>query len=225
MADSEMPFVDQVERRVFAHLEPLLEGDEDDIDLIAVVEDAYAAADGVAEFALEQSDAHEQPVCAEGCSYCCYAPLDVSWAEAVTIAAHLYAQVPTDGIQSLMEALAEHEEAAAGLDSPERFAKSLPCPMLDQDSGRCSVYSLRPLRCRGANSLDVEHCKRSCRDRDAEIDLNGLVYEAHLGAWRALQRVCHALDLPTDPVSFSRALRTALDACSSALQDECSGGD
>ena len=62
-------------------------------------------------------------------------------------------------VVALTAACAELAEASRGLRPAERARLGLPCPFLADDS--CSIYPVRPLVCRGANSADVAACIRA----------------------------------------------------------------
>jgi hypothetical protein len=90
--------------------------------------------------------------CAAGCWFCCHQQIMVSAPEAVLLAQHIRERaldVPD---------LAAHAVAIDGLAPPARYAKGLPCPLL-QDQ-RCSVYDDRPETCRSYLSLSRARCER-----------------------------------------------------------------
>jgi Fe-S-cluster containining protein len=90
--------------------------------------------------------------CAAGCHFCCHQNIMVSAPAAVTIAESLRAQ-PVE-----MPDLAAYAAARDGLDLAERYAKALPCPMLDDQ--RCGIYDDRPETCRSYFSLSRARCER-----------------------------------------------------------------
>jgi hypothetical protein len=53
---------------------------------------------------------------------------------------------------------ASHAAAIAGLAPPARYAKGLPCPLLEDQ--RCSIYDDRPETCRSYLSLSRARCER-----------------------------------------------------------------
>ena len=54
--------------------------------------------------------------------------------------------------------------APAGCRRAERFSPDHPCAFLDVAGGRCTIYEVRPLACRGMNSLDAGECEKRLRD-------------------------------------------------------------
>lgn len=144
---------------------------------------AEAEADGAAlvaqhllEEVLAEVATHEpaemKTACSAGCAWCCYIGFaSISLPEAVAIATHLREEAD-DEMRARVEARIDAAiEAAEGLSPEARWRAREPCPFLDVDQGTCRVYEVRPLRCRGWNSLDAEACEASYRQRDETIDV------------------------------------------------------
>jgi uncharacterized protein len=98
--------------------------------------------------------------CAPGCFFCCYLPVDVLAPEAFLIAAHLKRTRSPAELAALVYRLGAH--------GPHDFGMR-PCIFLTQ--GCCSIYEVRPMVCRGYNSLSKERCEAFYQD--ASIDLKG----------------------------------------------------
>lgn len=139
-------------------------------------------AEFVGEQVLDQVGPAEAPACGAGCFYCCYAPVTTTRPEAQTLAEHLLETLPEPELLSLLGQLRDHARAIVGLGVTERFAKNLPCPLLDSRSGRCSVYEARPIRCRGANSLSARQCESGCRGQSVNVDVNALLFDTYVAA-------------------------------------------
>ena len=211
VSDHEETFVEQIERRIRLSLEPLLEGHQTETTATQLFDRTVEVADAVASYVLDRCRASERPVCAVRCTYCCYAPLEVLWPEAEALARHLQVRLSAQERGRVVEALSEHESSSRGLGNAERYARALACPLLDGETGQCAVYPLRPLRCRGANSLHISPCERSCHEDDVDIEVNGFLYDTYVAASRALQHVARAANLPAEPRPLSSALREALE--------------
>jgi Fe-S-cluster containining protein len=110
--------------------------------------------------AIDALPSKAQHACAPGCSFCCYLPVDVLAPEAFRIAAHLKQTRSPAELAELVYRL-----AAPGGHDPGTH----PCVFLDQ--GRCSIYEVRPMVCRGYNSLSKERCEAFYHD--ASVDLKG----------------------------------------------------
>ncbi|MEQ8666880.1 MAG: YkgJ family cysteine cluster protein [Rhodospirillales bacterium] len=105
----------------------------------------------------------EPLACSAGCSFCCHnhevhaAPL-----EAIRIARYVSTRM-TDNQRSAVagrvaEVMAQKREIDK-LARPPGTRRIFPCPLLDPESGLCQVYDVRPLVCRGHNSIDLGACR------------------------------------------------------------------
>ena len=140
--------------------------------------------------------------CSAGCDHCCRTlPVMVSPIEVFTL---VHRVRDTHGADpSLGERLAGAAPATGAAPAPGSLP---PCPLLGRD-GLCTVYSSRPLACRGCVSADVEAC--------AACDDNRLVPRStvhQLGAGAMIKGVCEALDslgLISTPVELRAAVALA----------------
>jgi hypothetical protein len=126
--------------------------------------------------------------CRAGCDHCCHVVVGVTAPEALTILAHLeHSRSPGD-LARLAARVAGHHERTRGLSSAERFSPEHPCVFLE--AGRCSIYEVRPLACRGMNSLDAVECETRLRDPAARADFamkgGGHLFEEPVQAFRAV---------------------------------------
>jgi hypothetical protein len=93
--------------------------------------------------------------------------VSVTLPEAVAIMGHLHVTLRDEELAQLASRVAEARERTRGLTPDERFSPAYPCPFLSVADGRCTIYEVRPLTCRGMNSLDAGECARRLRDEDA----------------------------------------------------------
>ena len=102
--------------------------------------------------------------CAPGCDHCCYQSVGVTPVEALAILAYLQESRKPTELAALAGRLSSARETTRGLTSSERFSPEYPCPFLRVEDGRCTIYPVRPLSCRGMNSLDKDDCRARLRD-------------------------------------------------------------
>lgn len=103
--------------------------------------------------------------CRSGCSWCCHFDVDVTPAEAAAIAGVIRTWHPRDR-RARIEALKQAQAAREGMDGPmDRYFARIPCALLVD--GKCSVYAVRPLLCRGYLSSDKDECQRGFDQRDS----------------------------------------------------------
>lgn len=107
--------------------------------------------------------------CASGCAYCCHMPVHLTAIEAALVAAHILEAFDDDARQAAAEKLQETAGRLDGLSETEFKDARNPCALLD-DEGRCSVYTARPLACRGFHSMSADVCKQSFESNDVACD-------------------------------------------------------
>lgn len=131
---------------------------------VAAVAEAVRAAGEIADQAWQ---AARPPVearkaqgfaCAAGCAWCCYQQVAVAPAEAVAIARHIEATFSPEQRAALDQRIAVLDDQARGKGLWSRARLKTPCVMLNAD-GACSIYEVRPLRCRGVYSRDAAQCQ------------------------------------------------------------------
>jgi Fe-S-cluster containining protein len=123
------------------------------LELVQRVHDDMSAA-------IDALPSKAQHACAAGCDFCCYLPVDVLTPEALRIAAHLKQTRSPEELTDLVYHLGTQGQQDFGL---------RPCVFLA--NGQCSIYEVRPMVCRGYNSLSKEHCE--AYHHDASVDLKG----------------------------------------------------
>lgn len=96
------------------------------------------------------------PACKAGCGWCCHQQVGVSAPEAIRIAAHIRALPEAEG-GPMAARVKQVAESTRGMTTLKRAQARTACPFLGADGG-CMIYAVRPLRCRGVHSIDVDFC-------------------------------------------------------------------
>jgi hypothetical protein len=126
--------------------------------------------------------------CRAGCDHCCHVVVGVTAPEALTIFAHVERSRSPADLARLAARVAGAHERTRGLSSAARFSPEHPCAFLE--AGCCSVYEVRPLACRGMNSLDAAECETRLRDPAARAEFatrgGGHLFEEPVRAFRAV---------------------------------------
>ena len=135
--------------------------------------------------------------CRAGCDHCCYQVVGVTPAEAIAIFEHLRTTLSPPEVERVTAHLAKRFEETRGLTSSERFSPDQPCPFLEVATGSCTIYEVRPLSCRGMNSLDAGECATRLRDPEARAAFLGGAQTGHsyLEPIRAFRAVSAGLQL------------------------------
>jgi Fe-S-cluster containining protein len=123
-----------------------------DVRRLSVVQDAVARAHRELDAVIAGVTEGDRPACSAGCSYCCHVHVDATRAEVTAIADYL----AHADVSSLIETLRERAE----MTHDERWAARIPCALLGGDS-RCTVYEVRPLRCRSFHSCSADVCREA----------------------------------------------------------------
>jgi Fe-S-cluster containining protein len=127
--------------------------------------------------------------CKSGCWYCCYYRVEARAEEVLQIAAYVSKTFSSSKLASLQQQVARHAESLSAMSHQEQLQANLKCPLLAD--GVCSVYELRPARCRTFHATDVNGCRQSWQEPE-NLAIPGTLIpelyqagEAHLDGFRA----------------------------------------
>ena len=197
---------------------------------VELARNALAATSRLAEALLAQAPAGAV-ACKAGCDHCCHQPVGLTPPEALAIAAHLREKLTSQELVTVAARFAQRARDTRGLSSAQRFSPDHPCPFLNR--GQCSIYEVRPLACRGMNSLDSEDCKRRLRDPDARAEFlaSGSGGRSFMEPIRAFHAVSAGLQLSLSqlygldmrPLELTLALDLLLNGPDSSVADWFSG--
>ena len=121
-----------------------------------------------------EKDSDVSFACKKGCSHCCNLRVEVLPPEAFLIA-NFIRLIPDDSRVEVFKKLEIHAAYAAGKTFLEY---NKPCPFLAEDAS-CSIYSVRPHKCRAYQSTNLSSCETT---RDADQDQMLATYESKLAA-------------------------------------------
>jgi len=99
--------------------------------------------------------------CKSGCIHCCYNPIPLSQPEAVLLGLHLLDRFTASELHAIDLRTKAVSSRIKGMDVKAlgKIRHELPCPLLMD--GTCGVHPVRPLACRGWNSVSAEQCAAS----------------------------------------------------------------
>ncbi len=195
-----------------------------------VARDAMDATSQLIDGLMQRSEA-QRVACRAGCDHCCYQSVGVTPAEALAIVDYLRATRSSAELADLVHALAAARERNQGLDSKQRFSPEYPCGFLRD--GQCTIYPVRPLACRGMNSLDAEECRRMLydpRERSEYLErgVGGHSFLEPIQAFHAVSAglqlglsELHQLDMR--PLDLIAAVHELLSGSASLLEDWLEG--
>jgi Fe-S-cluster containining protein len=116
--------------------------------------DAMQRAQDMYDRVMEKVDAKYHPTyaCQPGCAHCCAAPVTVTKPEAELLARHVKETMTAEQMERLKKRMHSVIETRKAGGRPR-------CAFLGEDN-RCTVYSIRPMKCRACNAEDVDPCRR-----------------------------------------------------------------
>ena len=115
--------------------------------------------------------------CRSGCTYCCTFPVAASAPEVLAIAAFVRERLDEERQAALNARVEANIAVTDGMDMSQRDRVRLECPFLE--AGKCSVYEVRPIACRGVSSYSVEDCRE-------DFEHPGTGVEIHTNALREI---------------------------------------
>jgi hypothetical protein len=160
-----------------------------------------------------------------GCTACCHLHVVALPSEVLAIAKHVAREFSDEAREALRQRMNTHIDATHGLDAEQRRNLRLACPLLVED--RCSVYPVRPISCRGWNSLDRGLCDADLADPSrgigARLNLTQYVLAGRVA--EGLAAASHALGLEHRRLDLVRGLQTALADVGTAERAWRAGAD
>jgi Fe-S-cluster containining protein len=169
--------------------------------------------------------------CRAGCDHCCHQVVGVTPPEAIAIVEYSKQMLASEELASLRAHVAERVERIRGLSSAERFSPEHACVFLR--AGSCSIYEIRPLSCRGMNSLDAVECATRLREPSARAEFlrlghGGKSYLQPIEGARAVSAglqlgVSELYHLDMRPLDLARAIHLLLGSDTSLAEQWLAG--
>jgi len=160
-----------------------------------------AARQGI-EQVLARTPSESRPACGAGCAFCCAIPVAVSAPEALYIAAYLQETLSAEAQVELRTHLSTRAEERQ---DHQRF-----CFFLREDR-RCSIYAIRPLACRGYNSMSRLVCETAFTGQDEPVHMHESIREVAAGVIFGLILASKKLGLEWGRYELETAVLRALD--------------
>jgi hypothetical protein len=171
---------------------------------------AAARASALCRASLAAAPPPSPLACAPGCSFCCRVKVLVMAPEAIRIAEQLRRANAPGEVAAVAERVREVDAATRGKTRRERAGAAVACPLLVD--GRCSVYEVRPLLCRGWNSLDARACERWLHDPTSPAaPIHAASHEVANAVLAGLGLGGREVGLDATPLELVAALRVALE--------------
>jgi Fe-S-cluster containining protein len=184
----------------------------------AEVHELAANALGFAQKEIERMVEHtppeSRPACSAGCAFCCAIPVAVSPPEALYIAEYLRQTLSAEQVE-IRARLRTRVEERQGWTVEERLARKRFCIFLRED-WHCGIYPIRPLACRGYNSLSRSACEEAFTDQGDRVRAHAGVRELAAGVIYGLVLAGKELGLEWGRHEIEAAVLRALETSDAA---------
>ena len=154
-------------------------------------------------------DDEDQVACQSGCTYCCMVPVAASAPEVLAIASFVHTHFDADRRAALGRRVEASIAATEGMDMDQRDRVRLACPFLDE--GKCTVYEVRPIACRGTSSYSAEDCREDFEHpaTGVELQTNGLRELVFNAIREGLATACKWVRVEHRQLELARAFKIA----------------
>ncbi len=207
----EQALYDEIEYGMRLIAAKILNGAKTPEKLTELADTANACTDQLIEDAKSKLPSPLPLACKAGCAWCCYLMVETTVPEAIRIADHLRKTLSPEELTRVRDRVAKLDNRTRGLNKDERSEARLPCALLVD--GRCSIYPVRPLKCRGGNSTDADICRQNyeqAQDGLLPVYLPQLILADCIQS--GLDAGLTASGLPSERLELTAALRIALEA-------------
>jgi Fe-S-cluster containining protein len=144
----------------------------------AALKKSYERYDNLIAKAIDESPT--KPACKAGCAFCCHYKVEVRAHEMLLINDYMS---KTSNAEKIAAVLSEAEANAAiirTLTPEQHLTTNLKCALL-QDN-QCSIYPVRPFRCRNFHSTDASACEQSHGDPSNMAIATGMIEDVAMFA-------------------------------------------
>ncbi len=129
-------------------------------DANSALEKSYTRYDNL--IAKAFADSPQQPACQAGCSFCCYYKVEARAHEVLVIKDYLHKHLSAEKIAEIVKEAQANAAIIRTLTPAQHLTTNLKCALLHNN--QCSIYPVRPFRCRNFHSTDVKACEASFND-------------------------------------------------------------
>ncbi len=140
-------------------------------DAATALKKSYERYDNLIAKAIDESPI--KPACKAGCAFCCYYKVEVRAHEMLLIKDYIGKTFSAEKIQAVLVEAEANAAIIRTLTPEQHLTTNLKCALL-QDN-QCSIYPVRPFRCRNFHSTDANACEQSHGDPSNMEIATGLI--------------------------------------------------
>lgn len=142
-------------------------------DAPAALNKSYERYDNLIAKAFD--DATTKPACKAGCAFCCHYKVEVRAHEMLLIKDYMAKNFSAEKIAAVLAGAEANAAIIRTLTPEQHLTTNLKCAFL-QDN-QCSIYPVRPFRCRNFHSTDAAACEQSFNDPGNMEIATGMIEE------------------------------------------------
>jgi hypothetical protein len=147
--------------------------------------------------------------CGPGCHHCCLIRIEATPVETIALTWWLEENLSAEELTALRLRVGQTYQLSNGLSELAHAKSKIACSMLVDR--KCSVHTMRPLDCRGFESMSVDICSDVLKNVEYNrIPLNQPRYRAFRDARRGLLVASRKCGYEAEDVELSSALHIAL---------------
>lgn len=121
-------------------------------------------------------DSTTKPACKAGCAFCCYYKVEARAHEVLLIKDYITKNFSPEKVAAILQEVAANAAIIRTLTPEQHLTTNLKCALLENN--QCSIYPVRPFRCRNFHSTDAQACEASFND-PANMDIaTGMIEDA-----------------------------------------------
>jgi len=139
---------------------------------------SYERYDNLIAKAIDESPI--KPACKAGCAFCCHYKVEVRAHEMLLIKDYMSKTFSAEKIAAVLAEAEANAVIIRTLTPEQHLTTNLKCALL-QDN-QCSIYPVRPFRCRNFHSTDANACEQSHGDPDNMEIATGMIEDVAMFA-------------------------------------------
>src|SRR6187551_599544 len=126
----------------------------------AALKKSYERYDNLIAAAIDESPM--KPACKAGCAFCCHYKVEVRAHEMLLIKDYMSKTFSAEKIAAVLAEAEANATIIRTLTPEQHLTTNLKCALLQNN--QCSIYPVRPFRCRNFHSTDAQACEQSHGD-------------------------------------------------------------
>lgn len=142
-------------------------------DANAALKKSYERYDNLIAHAFDESTT--KPACKAGCAFCCYYKVEARAHEILLIKDYMSNHFSAEKIASVLNTVTANAALIRTLTPEQHLTTNLQCALLENN--QCSIYPVRPFRCRNFHSTNAQACEESFNDPANMAIATGMIEE------------------------------------------------